>query len=338
MVDLKQCILNNWPVLFGGFRPSNIELMKIAGRPGSRSAVCFLLFVEKKKIPSYFLKVSRDPSYFYLQQEFKNLSQIYDKLSSCKATVPKPIFFKKVKRFVIMAETVLSGKRFDRNLFFLPDTRRKKKATRIFFNLSGEWLQKFHQETQSNEKIIDDEFIENWAVSKISTLFKKYASELEDVKDSIYGLIKQMKLLRGTKIPIVSVHGDFDHWNILMDKNSVRVIDWEDCYPQGLPFIDLFSFSLHFGAAFYPNLSETDSCRRFFAKNNWTFELIDKFYSDYFQQLGIDQRLIYFATPLFIIEMIVKEYPSHRVPTSFPVNSVKMLKTSMEIFGELVKK
>ncbi|MCG8637397.1 MAG: aminoglycoside phosphotransferase family protein [Desulfobacterales bacterium] len=53
--------------------------------------------------------------------------------------------------------------------------------------------------------------------------------------------------LTNALIPKTIMHGDFAPWNVLVNKGQVRVIDWESCEPEGLPFFDIFHYVLRYG-------------------------------------------------------------------------------------------
>jgi hypothetical protein len=52
-----------------------------------------------------------------------------------------------------------------------------------------------------------------------------------------------IEALQTGRIPFTLQHGDFQPANLLLDREAVRVIDWEWAVPQGLPLIDLFNLA-----------------------------------------------------------------------------------------------
>lgn len=53
--------------------------------------------------------------------------------------------------------------------------------------------------------------------------------------------------LEEVAVPITVVHGDFVPWNVVLDKGSVRVFDWEWGSLEGIPEWDAIYFRLHVG-------------------------------------------------------------------------------------------
>jgi thiamine kinase-like enzyme len=50
--------------------------------------------------------------------------------------------------------------------------------------------------------------------------------------------------LAGRSIPLVAAHNDFTPWNIRVERDTVRVFDWEYADDEQLPLFDLLHFTL----------------------------------------------------------------------------------------------
>ena len=51
------------------------------------------------------------------------------------------------------------------------------------------------------------------------------------------------EVLAEAVLPVHRAHGDFARSNILVGKNRLFVVDWEESHPEGLPFLDLMHFA-----------------------------------------------------------------------------------------------
>jgi hypothetical protein len=54
-------------------------------------------------------------------------------------------------------------------------------------------------------------------------------------------------VLRGHRVPVTVIHGDFIPWNVLLDRGQVRVFDWEYAAIRGVPGWDETFWSLQTG-------------------------------------------------------------------------------------------
>lgn len=332
---IKNYLFENWERLFkNSKKPERISLMKIGGRPGKRSTVPFLIFTNRNRFPSYVLKTNRDPTYSKaIEDEYNNYLKIYEKLSEpMRRTVPAPIFIEKVGLNTVFCETALVGTKLGRQVFNSKNQRFKRRIITKFFDLSSQWLNKFHQETCSGFIQIDDDFIQKNIQEPINNIFKKYPTETTNLKKELLMIPEKIKIFRGKKVPIVGVHGDFDHWNIFITDNEVRVIDWEDCSPEGLPFSDLFYFLFHFSFVFDGRIHQRASFAAFFREDNWTYKLVRGFLEVSANQFNLDVGFLFTMAPVYSVELLLKNYEPHRVPESIPLNSFKALQMLLNLF------
>lgn len=332
MCTIEDYIFTNWERLFGvEKKPDRINLMKIGGRPGNKSSVPFLIFINRDKFPSYFLKVNRDSAYPQgIEEEYNNYCEIQRRLSDeMKKTVPCPVFLEKIEYYTMFCETAIYGRKFGKQIFNNRNQRFKEKMTARFFNLSVQWLNNFHKETFSGFVDIDDDFVAKYGIFPLENLLNIYPDETQNLKGEVEDLISRLKRFRDVKIPIVSVHGDFDFWNILIKNDTINVVDWEECQAKGLPFNDLFYFLFHFAFVFEEEWNAKKSFDSFFRKGSWSQILAKNLLEEFSKHLNLPPELILTMAPLYCIELLLKKYSLHRDPKSIPLNSFEALRLTL---------
>jgi len=333
MSFIKEFLQNNLKNLLGD-EAASTDLAKVLSRPHSKSSISFLLFVNDTEDPQYLLKVNRDPDYKEaIVSEYNNFKNIYDTLKSARDSVPKPVFLKELENgHSIFCQTAVKGKKLGYEIFEKENHASKHDTIRKFINMSFDWLARFHSETNSGSLPVNQEFIKKYCLDPAGRFHSGLKDEKEaETKNKLNCMTEFLSSYKGEKIPLSSVHGDYDYSNILFDGSKVGVVDWEDSAAQGLPFKDIFFFITQLGLNFYPRLIPIESFKKFIKDGTWTRDLIDEGISSYSKKTLLKKELLYGLLPFFGLELLSFECAAHRDPKSYLFRSREMVNVLLDM-------
>ena len=251
---LEQYLIENWQAINGrGSLPGDLSLLKLGGQNSARGSLNFLVFTEDKKDPGYFLKMNRKPGHFLpIDKEFHNLNKLAGALGPRMTdTFPRPIFMGKVDDFtLILVESFLKCAKININKYC---------ELSILSLLSFHWLRDFFVLTRKGET--------NFGVSELERslgLLMPGSGISGDCIKKAEEILEIGRRYHGAYVPLCSAQGDFDFSNILINKNGIAVVDWEDYRELSHPFLDPEFFIFNAAAYFYPGQDHTAGFRRFF--------------------------------------------------------------------------
>lgn len=192
-------------------------------------------------LPLFFVKIARyDSGNFFLTKTHENLVWLksHPDLQALRSSFPQPIFCRQIQNRYVQVESYLDGA--SSREFIMKYGPAKWAA------LANNWLIDFHQRTAKKvsltAQLIDEVFLHS--LHSVSTLFDKDLKVLEFLKE----IEMKWKEQIGVQFSLVCTHNNFSLRNIKINGDELRVFDWENAQPQGLPFLDLihlfFSYSL----------------------------------------------------------------------------------------------
>ena len=299
---IEKYLKTNWHKIESkGIIPDKLTLMKVSGQNFSTAAVNFFLFVEDEKRPSYFLKINRKPKEFNnIEEEFSSLKQVSGFLSSdISHTFPEPVFLGKVDDLTtLMVQTFLNGRKIYLNNY--------KELSELFAK-SFHWLKCFYNVTRKGVTKFDslklkDAFVE----------VEKIQAPPRAIKEKLDMVIKIADEFNGLNIPLSSSQGDFDFDNILINDSGISIVDWEDYNENSHPLLDLEFFIFNLGLYYYEKDPHIESLDKFFSKGTKTYNLADRYITEYCNFLKLEKPVFYLVAIRDTIDIIKNGYGNHK--------------------------
>lgn len=167
--------------------------------------------------------------------QFKNLKKEYGLLKSLKPNLaPKPYFFDNSHKIIpkdYFVEEFMAG-------------RTPKKLNNKFLILMAKWLKNLHsQKVKSHRYFLLNAikpYYRNFAKYK-SAINEELANYLDNLLNITLNFLKENNKIFGNYKKFSLLHRDLSKENILLNKNEIRVLDWEFA-GYGLPEYDLVYF------------------------------------------------------------------------------------------------
>ncbi len=234
--SLRSYIYSNWKK-FPSLKkaPENVEFLLVAGSIEGGTTT-FLLFADSMKSPFAVVRSARHPFWEEdLKREWGMLGIL--KNTSLRASVPSPLFYEIFTGVPTLGESALEGvpmqvRSGSDGVPIIP-------LARSHFRSALDWIIALHQET---EEPLGKE-ISQGQVMKIIERCQEICSLSWQERRLLSEVIGVDTLLPHLQRSFI-VHGDFVPHNILLSKDSLRVIDWIWAKRSSLGCFDMFSFSL----------------------------------------------------------------------------------------------
>ncbi|OGL45723.1 MAG: hypothetical protein A2161_00710 [Candidatus Schekmanbacteria bacterium RBG_13_48_7] len=276
---------------------------------GNVDGYCFLLFEKNKKFPEIVAKIARTtPGKKIYNTEFENLQILENTgLNSPVQTVPKPLGKWEVDDVLITFQDALQGplmKNVPGKIIF--------SSSNVLRNLSSvtKWLNTFQSNFGILQKKMTETFYKNTVLKSIYTFLNRYLISEADMKFLINRFEKKSSL-QGQTIPFVVRHGDFCTANIIMQIDSIGVIDWEFALRPYFPLFDLFYFLSSVRYPFHGYQSESnhfDSFISVFWGRNYFNESVRMIIRETCETLGIPENIVHDFFLLSLIDVANMKY------------------------------
>lgn len=308
---IEEYLRANWGKISGAdTAPDNLAVLKLGGQSSSKGPLNLSVFVGDGARPQYLVKLNRLPADFMvIENEFHNL----DKLSSAlrhsgDCLLPEAVFFTKIDGLTAMlVETFLPGKKI--NLADFTELR-------LLFSRAFGWLKEFYLATKGGETTFN---------------FRKTLSDIsapERLRKKLDAISEWLSRRPELRVPVSSCQGDFDFDNLLLNSDSIAIVDWEDYADTKSAFFDAEFFIFNAAMYFYKNDGHIESLERFFQSNSKTYELADFHITEYCKFLGVDKGIFYIAAILDTVDIISRGHGRHK---SVPMQSMEFLEKLVDL-------
>jgi hypothetical protein len=163
-----------------------------------------------------------------------------------RRTMPRPLALFGDSGLQILLESFIGG----RSLYFeMRNSWRPRTLAARHFRLAGEWVVRFQRATQIRVAQLDGEIATEHVLRPLEE-FQRLCAPAPEERE----LIAQVKLLteglKDERLPIVARQGDFWARNLILQGDSIGVVDWESFKEQSAPFTDLFLFATSYALSY----------------------------------------------------------------------------------------
>jgi len=243
-----------------------------------------------------------------LKNEYQTLLRLSSHFEDAhSAFMPQPLDFFEESPWTVLLESWLPG----RTAHF--ETRNSWDPLQYVpkhFRDALEWLLVF-QKIIGAKVIPLDPSAANYYVVQPLEAFARRAHPSSAETDLITSTTSLAQRLLGTPMLLAPGHGDFWSGNLLLDKDSVGVIDWEHFRQEDFPFEDLFFFSIAYGLSFpWKPGHRADSQTAFRATYLQATPIADQvrsFLLSYCNAMGLATELLELFFPVFLARRALEE-------------------------------
>lgn len=293
MLDLLESLVwhrvNNLETILKNGETLHFFLMTQYNRADNAKTYMFALSGKTGK-PLFYIKVAkRETGNAYLMNSHSNLIRLQkdERLREIQDSFPRPIFVEELMGHYIQVESFVPG----HNLEFLTLTNRDHKK---YLLKAADWILDFHNRTKKYVDI-DQKLIHETFLPYIDRALQKFPhiGWLNECVESQ----RRLNELLGTRLPLVFSHNCFSVRNVKVDQGAIRVIDWENAHPEGLPLIDL----VHLFMSYYMNVYHEPYDKAFIRLLDINNELFSGIFSRYLSVLNISRKVITFLLFYYFI-------------------------------------
>jgi hypothetical protein len=228
------------PDVPASIRSSTTPPIVITGGQEPWARITLLAFPAGGSEPSVILKISRQPEYDETTRgEHAVLLALRGELDEAmRSTVPQAISLVELGRRPVAVQSVVRGS----SALARMRRRRDRASARRDLDLTAEWLISLQLQTlRSRVAPGSSGWIEH--VDEPLARFVDAFGERAEV-ERLFGDLRAHATASAAELPIVQCHRDLGPWNVLVEGDAVRVIDWEVAR-DGPAMTDLVYASVH---------------------------------------------------------------------------------------------
>lgn len=246
---IRHKLLEQWDNLWLDLaRPDDISVIQRSSTwLHENGKIVFILFRRGDRRPFAVAKTVRNQHFKNsIEREFNNLTFITENANTeLKDTFPRPLILDQLNGTTVSFETALTGKSIAQIINNHGRFGKKQKIS-YFFKLVTEWLKHFYLGVDSKNLFWEAHQVE----AVVSETVNKFTESLEltsNEKKMIQTITDRIEAMKDQRLPVLCQHGDFGGGAILVERESIGVIDWEFFEQQSLPLFDLFKLIIHPG-------------------------------------------------------------------------------------------
>jgi aminoglycoside phosphotransferase (APT) family kinase protein len=230
-----------------GERPGPAVAERAAGATGPVALVNHggnrvVLFAFEGAAPATVVKVPEQPAFAARTvREQEVMREVRAALGPAADAVPEPAGLADVGLGVPAAvEAGAPGRTMARSSgrWGRPLARRVEDLT-----AAAAWLERLHVDARVADGRWDAHARRTWLDGPVARFAERFGTTAAE--DRLFAATAaRAAALDGAPLPVVWQHGDYTVWNLVRDRDRLRVLDWEGARP-GLPLCDLDRFATH---------------------------------------------------------------------------------------------
>lgn len=308
-LEIQKYLVHNWDAL--GLKrnpPKRISFLGIRGSLEGNKFI-FSVFADNDKTPILIVKLPRYPNDSRsLEKEKQSLLQLRASTSTIvQESIPRVLLLEQMSNQWVLVENFMDGKLMipflDRN--GLP----KREPLKRHFEIVTTWLLQFKNEI-SNRIILDSNSINEYVIKPIEE-FQRNSNLSKDAVDYLNHLRTIAGELRDCSAPLFFQHGDFLPANILLERNKIKIVDWEFSRKMAFPLFDEFSFITDYccnSAEKSGRMNYSEAFRTLYFSKNWLSRFCKDWLQSYCRKLDIPSKYVKFYFAMFLINYANQEY------------------------------
>lgn len=337
---LGDVVAESWSTLFPGYQqPRAISLVKVKSRMEAGAPVSFLVFSDDAKDqPLGFLKLNRDDGAIsHLVHEAREYDQAYRRCSRARHGLARPLFAGRIDEWFMISREALRGDAVDgRSVLSLSRRQGASPVRRIVERLLAglHSLVGYRAAKSASFAELADAAIEWLAVFQTETVGRSVTFEElwrrlaggalaqdglvgEELGSSYRARLQQ--LASGLDLRLGPIHGDFNHYNVLLAEGEARVVDWEYSEAESFPPFDALNLFCQ-AAMDAGGPVKVESLFRA-GSDDGLASLTRTLLARYAQARKYTPEFVLACAPLFVLDLLRRDYGAHE----FPLRSADLL-------------
>lgn len=293
-----------------------LSTVKIGYHAPEGQKINLLVFNASENQPALVIRLATGPGQqAILRHEHRTLEQLA-MMRDLHFVIPRPLGLYEMPECLALAESCLPGQTMYTRLCNLRGNRPEQ--VRSDLQSAVAILSSFQRATACGSIAFD---CASFWQERVAA-FRAHGPAMDFAYTRWSALQSQAAGLGVVTLPCGASHNDFWPGNILVNGETLGIIDWEGCLQKDLPFHDLFFFLATY-ATHYPwqgwkkvNMFEGFRCG--FLETNWLSSLLRDTATAFFTQLGLGPSHLVFFFHVFLLEMIwpsrgtSQQYPNHQ--------------------------
>lgn len=325
----QQTVFQNWSTLFPHIeRPRALYLMKFKSRMEEGAPVSFLVFSEAdRQQPLGYLKVNRDQRGLpRLIHEAELYDVIFTKCQKARKGLAKQIFSGHLGEDFVISRSIVDGQSVGPRLFQHLDQPQKAELFKELATRAIDWLVLFNSETYGSVLTFET-FWDRFVMERLSALsLKNVLRILPDALESYYDTLKE--LAGNVELRTGALHGDYNFCNILVSRENIGIVDWEYAEEESFPSFDVLNLVIQ-SAVEYAAFNRDYPIETLFnpePKNKLSL-IANDLLARYSASHGFNLNFIKACAPLFILDLLYRDYGLHE----FPLRSAEVFKKLLDV-------
>jgi aminoglycoside phosphotransferase (APT) family kinase protein len=297
------------PAVPASIRSSPVPPILIAGGEEAWSRITLLAFEPGATAPSVVVKVVRHAEFdMATRHEHEFLLDLRSRVDQVtRSTVPEPIALLQVGPRPAVVQDAARGSSALARMRRWP---RRGHARWRDLELTTDWLISMHSQTTRSREMPGSAAWEAHVDERLGRFSDRFGPRSPVI--GLFGRIRRHTTDLAADLPIVLNHMDLGPWNVLIEGDRVRVIDWEVAR-DGPALTDLLYASLHWSLAAHGLATEPARRRhlqRLFgsARSDPASAPIHDMVRRYCRALGVDPRLIPALVVLTFVDQALDRY------------------------------
>jgi thiamine kinase-like enzyme len=305
MIDLiRKTILEKWSDFdFNRPVPRKIDFIKFNFKRYTYElgSFNFFFFLDDEPTPVLFGKMKRNVEYNeLLKNEYENIIYFSDKTDGgLQESLPSPIGLIDIQGHMLLLEKAIKLQ-----------TLIEKNSAEIINSYSDriiEWIAEFHKSTEPTNC---RKSLRSYLLDLANLFQESFALEKKE-EEFTFELKSKIESSHWDGWHLVHTHGDLGLRNILVDKSSIKVVDWELSERFGIPIYDVikFLFRLYYGTARGTLSTEELFCQLVSGGHKYSYQFWNQI-NRYMDALGfsVDKSFQELWIGLFLLKMSTIEY------------------------------
>lgn len=312
---LTEHLIERWDTVAAGRwpPPRTIHWLK-HGHIGDlpRPYVYFYLFLDHERAPAFLAKITAErAARARLVHEFDLVRRLRSRVGDdLAATIPAPLAEFPFGAHWVGLEEIASGRRF----VPVVTLNRPGEETRIrrYLRLVVDWLIAFGRTGYALVEF-DGDIYAQAVTEPLARLTRSCA--LAGAEAALMAEIgAHLAAFRGRTVPAVALHGDLWPGNIFIDRDRLRVIDWEAYRQHDASYHDIYTLLSSFVVISGPPAPEpAASLAATFYADTWFARLVRGELERYREAIGLDPELAALMLPLYLVRMAGRRDPATTV-------------------------
>lgn len=298
------------PEILASVRASGIPPVLVAGGEEAWGRITLLAFESGRSAPSIVVKVSRHAAFDEAtRHEHDVLVDLRSRVAEAtRLTLPEPLALIEVGRRPAVVQDGAPGASA---LARMNRARPRGDEELRDLERTTDWLISLHSQTTRSRVAPGSRGWEQHVEQPLARFVDAFGAR--DAVARLFGRMRDHTTALGAELPIAVRHMDLGPWNVLIDGDDIRVIDWEVAR-DGPAMTDLVYASLHWSFEAYRQT--TEPARRQHLR--WLFtgagdpgdgrSSIHKGFDRYSRAMDVDSRLVPALVALTMVDQALDRF------------------------------